>query len=204
MKKQTITTLLIAGCICLLQSCAWRPCTTLNVYGGPDYSMITSPEGNSWTGALGLQVGADAQIPYNSQVPISSWAGIQISMQGARWEDDWGEGLTKGITRLWYLNVPLVTRYEFGNGFFAEAGLQPGFLLSAKDKYGDYSYNYKEYVKTFDLGIPLGIGYEFPNSFGVGLRVTPGVTNINAGDYADYTDRNLVIGIRGTYTIPGK
>ena len=203
MKKQTITTLLIAGCICVLQSCAWRPCTSLKMNAGPDYSRIVGQD-NSWTGAVGLQVGADAQIPYNSQLPISSWAGIQISMQGARWEDDWGEGLTKGITRLWYLNVPLVTRYDFGNGFFAEAGLQPGFLLSAKDKYGDISYNYKDYIKTFDLGIPLGIGYEFPNSFGVGLRVTPGLTNINDGDYANYTDRNLVIGIRGTYTIPGK
>jgi hypothetical protein len=98
----------------------------------------------------------------------------------------------------------VVTRYDFGNGFFAEAGLQPGFLLSAKDKFENVSYDYKDYVKTFDLGIPLGVGYEFPNNFGVGFRVTPGLTSINKGDYASYKDRNFVFAIRGTYTIPKK
>jgi hypothetical protein len=161
-------------------------------------------QSDSWSGAFGLQAGAGFYIPYNTQQPLSSFAEINFSMQGANWEEDWGEGLTKGITRLWYVNFPLMTRYQFGNGFYAEAGLQPGILLSANDKYGDFSYSYKEYIKTFDLSLPLGVVYEFPNNFGIGLRFIPGLTNINAGEYQDYKDRNFVAVLRGTYTIAGK
>jgi len=203
MKKQTLATLVIVGCICILQSCAFRPCTTMKIYIAPVNSRIVG-DSDSWKGAFGLQGGIAANIPYQSNLPISSWAGINISMQGAGWEEDWGEGPVKGVTRLWYLNVPLVTRYQFDNGFYGEAGLQPGFLLSAKDNYEGTSYDYKDYIKTFDLGIPLGVGYEFPNNFGVGFRVTPGVTNINKGEYQDYKDRNLTLSLRATYTFQGK
>lgn len=204
MKKQSITSFVIVGCIFMLQSCAFQPCTTLQANLAGVNSRIVG-DSDSWTGAFGIQAGVDTQIPYNCDLGFTSWAGLSLSMQGAGWEEDWGEGLVKGTTRLWYLNVPLVTRYEFGNGFYGEAGLQPGFLLSAKDKYDGDAYNYRDYIKTFDFGIPLGIGKEFNNNFGVGFRVTPGLLNINKGEYQDeWKDRNLTLSLRGTYTIPGK
>jgi len=203
MKNQRISILLIVGCLCLHPSCSFQPCTTLHLNGAFVHSRITG-DSDSWTGAFGVQAGADALIPYNCDLGFSSYAGLNLSMQGARWEEDWEEGLAQGITRLWYLNVPLTTRYFLTDNIYAEAGLQPGFLLSAKDKYDDRSYDWRDYIKTFDLGIPLGFGYEFPNNFGIGFRVTPGLTNINKGDYQDYKDRNLTIALRGIYTIPGK
>jgi len=44
-----------------------------------------------------------------------------------------------------------MTRYQFPNGFYGEAGIQPGFLLSAKDNYdGDYaSYKDRNFVVAF-------------------------------------------------------
>ena len=125
-------------------------------------------------------------------------------MQGARWEDDWGEGPTKGTTRLVYLNIPLTGRYTFENGFYVEAGVQPGFRLSAKDKYDGDSYDIKDLIKPFDFSIPLGIGYYFPNNFGVNLRVIPGVTNVNQGEWDNYSDRNFVVVLRAFYTILGE
>jgi len=160
--------------------------------------------GDSWSGAFGLQGGAEALIPFNSDFPLTAWAGINVSMQGAGWEEDYGEGLYDGVTRLWYLNFPLLARYPFGSGFYGEAGLQPGILLSAKDKFDGESVNVRDNIKTFDLGIPLGVGYDFPNNFGVGLRVTPGVMNISKGDWASYNDHNFVVALRGTYTFKGK
>ncbi len=204
MKKQTISVFVIVGCIFMLQSCAFRPCTTMTANLAGVHSRIVG-NSDSWSGAFGVQGGVEAYLPFNCNIPLTTWAGTNVSMQGARWEDDWGEGLVEGTTRLWYLNFPLTTRYMFGNSFYGEIGLQPGFLLSAKDNYSGESVDWKEYVKTFDLGIPLGVGYDFPNNFGVGLRVTPGVININAGDYADeYKDRNFVVALRGTYTFKGK
>lgn len=162
-------------------------------------------DSDSYGGAWGFQAGAEALVPFNCDFPLTAWGGINVSMQGAGWEDDWGEGLYQGVTRLWYLNFPLTARYPFGNGLYAEAGLQPGILLSAKDKWDGNAIDWGEYFKIFDLGVPLGIGYDFPNNFGLGLRVTPGILNINASEYADtYKDRNFVVALRGTYTFKGK
>jgi hypothetical protein len=61
-------------------------------------------------------------------------------MQGAKWEDN-TDGFIEGRTNLLYLNIPFVMRYRFKNGIFAEAGIQPGLLLLAKDKYNGNSYD---------------------------------------------------------------
>jgi len=168
------------------------------------HSRITG-DADSWTGAFGFQGGVEAHIPFNCTIPLTAWAGTNISMQGAGWEDDWGVGLIEGTSRLWYLNFPLTTRYQFGQNFYGEIGLQPGFLLSAKDNYEGESDDIKDWFKVFDLGIPLGVGYDFPNNFGVGLRVTPGVININSSEWSDeYNDHNFVVALRGTYTFQGK
>jgi hypothetical protein len=203
MKQQTKATLVIIGCICMLQSCAFRPFTTMTTNFSGVHSRIVG-DSDSWTGALGFQGGVEAHIPFNSTIPLTAWAGFNVSMQGAGWVEDWGEGPVEGTTRLWYLNFPLTSRYQFGKNLYGEFGIQPGVLLSAKDNYDGESYDYSDNIKTFDLGIPLGLGFNFPNNFGVGLRVTPGVLNINAGEYSDYKDRNFVIALRGTYTFKGK
>lgn len=203
MKKLSLLTLAIAGCICLLNSCALTPCTTMSANLGLVNSHIVG-ESDSWMPAFGAQGGIAAELPFNCDFPLTAWVETNISMQGARWEEDWGEGLTKGITRTFNLNIPLTARYPFSGGFYAEAGIQPGFILSAKDKYDGDSYDVKDWFKTFDLGIPLGVGYNFKNNFGVNLRLIPGLTNVNGGEYDSYTDRNFVVALRGTYTLPGK
>lgn len=203
MKKQTLLTLAIAGCIFMLHSCAFTPCTTMSANMGLVHSRIVG-ESDSWDGAWGFQGGVAAELPFNCDFPLTAWTEVNLSMQGASWEEDWGEGLYNGVSRTWYLNVPLTARYPFGDGFYGEAGIQPGFLLSAKDKYDGDSYDIKDWFKTFDLGIPLGIGYNFNENFGLNLRVIPGVTNINGGEWEDIKDRNFVAVLRGTYTLPGK
>lgn len=199
MKMRTILTLAVVAIMGFFQSCATFPCTTLQMNLAGAHTRVVG-ESNSWSGALGAQVGVDALLPFDCSLPLYTYAGASLSMQGAKWDN----GLTTGLTRLTYLNLPLVTRYDFGNGFFAEAGLQPGILLSAKDKFENITIDYRDWINTFDLGLPLGIGYNFPNNFGVGLRITPGLTNINASEFESNKDRNFVFAIRGTYTIPKK
>ena len=53
MKKQTLSTLVIAGCICMLQSCAFRPCTNIDVNLAGAHSRIVG-NSDSWGGALSL------------------------------------------------------------------------------------------------------------------------------------------------------
>ena len=155
-------------------------------------------ESDSWRDPVGFQVGVVAPITkFNESVSLRGE--LNLSAQGAAWEESISGGTTiSGKVSLLYIEAPFVARYMTKSGFFGEAGLQPGILLSAKDKYSGHSDNYKEFVNTFDLGIPLGAGYEFKNNIGIGIRVIPGITNINKEDSAK--DRNLLALVRATYT----
>jgi hypothetical protein len=190
MKKQIILLLLGASTMMLLGS--WelmRP--RIVAYGGLNINNIMGSE--SWKPSLGPQLGvAVPLISCNESMVLRPE--LSLSLQGAGWdEDEW-----TGRTNLWYLNVPLVMRYQHSSGFFGEAGIQPGFLLIAKDKYDGESYDYKEYMKSFDLSIPIGVGYEFKNNLGVGIRVTPGLLDISTDDSKD---RNFVIAMRLSYIL---
>jgi hypothetical protein len=169
---------------------------TYSVVAGISKSSIVG-ESDSWKDPIGGQAGVIVSLS-NFGESMSFKAEANISMQGAKWEENITGAMIEGRTNLLYLNVPLVIRYRFKNGIFAEAGVQPGLLLMAKDKYSGQTDDYMDYVNKFDLSIPFGIGYEFRKNFAAGLRVIPGITNINAESSAK--DRNFVVALRGIYT----
>ena len=83
-------------------------------------------------------------------------------------------------------------------GFYGEIGIQPSFLISAKDKPdGGDSYDFKDYINTFGIGIPIGAGYKINDQLGVGARAVFGLTNINSDGTemysSDDTDRNFLL-----------
>ena len=121
-----------------------------------------------------------------------------LSMQGSKWV----RGEKEGITNTLYLNLPFVIRYQASNGFFGEAGLQPGCLIKAKDKIDGEKYDSYANLNKFDFGFPFGVGCEFNNNIGIGLRVTPGILTTIKTESDKYC--NLVIAIRGTYTFKKK
>ena len=166
----------------------------LDLILGVSKSSITG--GESWKDPIGLQVGASMPVLKFSE-NLSLRAEANFSMQGAKWEEPFYE--LEGRLNLLYLNFPVVVRYQTEGGFFAEAGLQPGILLSAKDKYEDISEDYKDYMNIFDLSIPIGIGYQINEKFGIGFRFIPGITDISEDE--DEADRNLVFVLRGTYRL---
>lgn len=172
---------------------------TFSVVAGLSKSSIVG-ESESWKDPIGGQAGVIVSLT-NFSESLSLKAEANISMQGAKWEE-MINGLVEGRVNLLYLNVPVVLRYRFKNGIFAEAGIQPGLLLMAKDKYNGITEDYKDNVNTFDLGIPAGIGYEFKKRYSIGLRVIRGITNINS--QSDSKDYNLVGALRFIYTFEPK
>lgn len=147
----------------------------------------------SWQDPIGFQAGADYPVAFIGS-SLCLRAGALVSFQGAAWEYPDLEGRVN----LWYVYVPVVMRYQHESGFYGAAGLQPGFLLSAKDKYEETTDNYMSHMNKFDLSIPLIIGYNFKNRIGVNLRVIPGVTDITQDE--DEKDVNFVMGIGATYS----
>lgn len=155
-------------------------------------------ESPSYLDPPGFHAGINTTV-FDINKQTSFLAELNISMQGARYEDNYDGNIIKGKVELWYINFPLLIRFQSEKGFFGEAGIQPGFLLNAKDKYENSSHNYRDFINTFDFGIPIGGGYQLNEKFDIGLRIIPGISNINKD--SDIKDHNLVIGLRATYRL---
>ena len=134
-------------------------------------------------------VGVEAE--YGLAEKFSVAAGLLYSMQGC----EFGEykvkangetvgGWDKNERNLAYLNIPIVANFYFAKGWAIKAGIQPGFLLSAKAKIDgvgatpSVNENMKDACKTFDLSIPLGLSFEYEKAV-FDLRYNLGVTKMN-------------------------
>lgn len=105
-----------------------------------------------------------------------------------------------------YLNIPIVANYYIIPGLAIKAGIQPSFLMGAKDKWkdngGSDSDDVKDYLKKFDLAIPLGASYEYKNVV-FDVRYNLSVLRLNKDDW-DKNIRNSVIQFTLGYKLPIK
>lgn len=176
---------------------------------GVNFSTITG-ESESYKGFLpGIVLGGRMNITRPDRKIVAD-AGLLFSMEGSKYEEyeyepGGGGGTSSASLRLNYLRVPITAKYRgnINKGFFAEAGIQPGFLLTAKDKRGGDTYNAKEGFRSFDLGVVLGAGYQINRKFGVEVTAIPGIININKTEttYEAPKDRNLSFSLRASYRL---
>ena len=181
------TFLILLFCTIGFQSFSQIEFANVTFSGGVGPSLIFGHE--SWDGpVLGVQVNvASRLIEMNKNASVN--AGLGVSFQGSAWDT----GDFDGTTRLIYLNIPVLFNYNVSEDIYAEIGLQPGFLLSAKDKYDGMSEDYSDYVNGFELGLPFGAGYKINEQLTVGGRATLGITNLYAEDDSDEADHNFII-----------
>lgn len=139
---------------------------TLKPMAGMTLANITDNGGDTKM-KVGLAAGVEGE--YGLAENFSLTAGLIYSMQGSK--EDKGDGKDK----LDYLNIPILANYYVMKGLAIKAGIQPGFLMSAKDEDGD---SFKDDCNTFDLSIPLGVSYEYQN-FVIDARYNLGLTKIN-------------------------
>jgi hypothetical protein len=161
----------------------------------PDNSY-NNQGGVSWMPKPGAQIGIAAKGETLSK-NFSFRPEIIGSLQGARYEDVYYH-LT-GSINLIYFYVPLIIRYQRKSSFFGEAGIQPGLLLSARDRYEGKGTYYSDYLKKLDLGISGGLGYELKSNISIGLRVFQGFNNISTARIDGKS--NHLLTLRLTYTL---
>jgi hypothetical protein len=225
MKKFTVlffvVALLVQGCVSVnvKQSETGRSQSTVDnmkrnttaVAGG---GMSAINGGESWSPLFGFMLGLETSV-YQFSALSSFRVALLLSLQGAAYTETngiepyminpylkSGQAISfeefSGKVSLTYLYLPLLYHFNSNNGFYFEAGLQPGFLLGAQDKPdGASGYDYKDYIKKFELAIPLGAGYQFNDQLSIGGRAVFGLTNINT-DGTDFyssndTDRNFML-----------
>ena len=132
---------------------------------GVNLSTITD-EKDSET-KTGLTIGAEAEYGFTEKIGFS--AGLLYSQQGCKFDGDDDE------EKLDYINIPVLANYYVMPGLAIKAGIQPGFLMSAKD---ENSKSFKDHCKSFAFSIPIGASYEIQN-FVVDARYNLGLTKIN-------------------------
>lgn len=151
-------------------------------------------KGGSYKDPVAAQVGVETKLmDINDQSSLSS--GVNFTYQGGAYSDSY----VSGKVRLGYLNIPVLYTYQFPSRVFGEIGLQPGFLLLAKDKYDGGSYDYKDHVNKFDLGLPIGVGYKINDQMSIGVRGTWGLGNVEKSN--NENTHNLLVVAMFRYSI---
>ena len=140
---------------------------TLKPTAGINISTVTNSNGNK--SKVGFIGGFDFEYGVAEKVGVS--AGVLFSMQGCGWKDSDFKQKNN------YLNIPIMCNYYVYKGLAVKAGVQPGFLLSAK--MGDT--DVKKDMKKFDFAIPVGVSYEYMNIV-LDARYNIGLTKINKED----------------------
>ncbi|WP_297085809.1 porin family protein [uncultured Draconibacterium sp.] len=198
-----VTTML---CAC---DCQWRLAVSEDIALIANAGMTHVNGGESYNPAFGGAIGAETTVLRRDE-KSSFKTGVNISFQGASYEETISydtyslksvqleENTFSGKVNLSYLNIPLLYHYQSNSGFYAEGGLQPSFLLSAKDKPDEgASYDFKDYIKTVDIGIPVGLGYQLNDNLSLGVRAVYGLSNINTEGTEMYSsednDHNVTV-----------
>jgi hypothetical protein len=152
-----------------------------------------------WSPKLAVQIGVATNIATFKE-HINLRTEINTSFLGSNYEDVTYN--VKGKINLIYAYAPVTMEFNTKTGFLVEAGIQPGLLLSAKDRIDGTSTYFGDYIRNFDFGIVGGIGYKFSNDISIGLRASLGFINISAATIDGKS--NTVLALRGTYTLKEK
>jgi Outer membrane protein beta-barrel domain len=170
--------------------------TKSNLYAYDPNDIYNNQGGVDWYPKLGAQIGVATTVADISK-KFSFRTEVYMSYQGAKYEDV--SNSVKGSINLLYTYVPLIVRYRHNSGFYGEAGIQPGLLISARDRIGGSSSYFNDYIKNLDFGMTVRLGYEFNDKFSLGLSGYLGFINISEAKID--AKNNTSISVIGTYTL---
>ena len=158
---------------------------TLKPMVGLNLANITNNDGKI---KVGVAAGVEAEYGITETFGITG--GVLYSMQGCKDKD-----VSDYKTTLGYINIPILANAYLFKGFAVKVGVQPGFLVSAKEKYSNGGISVdgdiKDACNKVDLSIPIGISYEYA-SFVFDARYNWGLTNTWKDDTRDKKSHNSV------------
>ena len=154
---------------------------------------------------VGAIFGAEAEYQLTEQFSVA--AGVNYAQQGSGFDDysikygDYESSVKDIKYELGYINVPVVANFYVFKGFAIKAGIQCGFLASAKFKYTasennagnkktvDFDEDIKDECSKFDLSVPLGVSYQVPTvPIVIDMRYNLGLLKVNKESEAGHDD----------------
>ncbi|MDR0230220.1 MAG: PorT family protein [Flavobacteriaceae bacterium] len=170
--------------------------SNLRNYEDKDFGLSNSMK-------TGFHIGVLAEIFINEKFSIQPE--LMYSTQGAKLKLELeapGASLNvKTITKLDYINIPIMAKYYVMEGLSVQAGPQLGFLTSAKNEFDSFSFSgfglsiseeeiksemnlgdIKKDSNSVDFGLNFGAGYELPMGVFFDARYNLGLTKVNKAD----------------------
>ena len=144
---------------------------------------VTTITGDAWKAKAGFTAGVEGMYQATEKLGVA--AAVMYSMQGAKVKN-----ATDAKVNYGYINIPILANYYVVKGLAIKAGIQPGFMVSAKAKQGDASADIKDYCKKFDFAIPVGVSYEIANVV-FDARYNIGLTKTAKGDNVEKTKNSV-------------
>ena len=118
----------------------------------------------------GFTAGVEAQYQVKNWLGVA--AGVSYAQQGTKIKN------YDPKINLGYVNVPIMAKFYPVKGLALGAGIQPGFMTSAKIKGDGAEMDIKNACNTFDFSIPLSVAYEAPFGLVIEARYNAGLTNV--------------------------
>jgi hypothetical protein len=181
------TSIIILFIVALHSACVGQKKFTYGIKTGLNASVISASVASTSSFRAGFHVGGYAKRRLTKNISLRPE--LYFSSQGEKdlyKEMPSGTPLGSTTTKINYMNLPLMI--QFGNKLNFHAGMQVGFLLSAKEEgeFGGAPYhdNLKDITKPIEYSYVLGLGYE-TNHFALGARINMGISEIFT--YSDST-----------------
>ncbi|WP_273567570.1 porin family protein [Maribacter halichondriae] len=150
-----------------------------NLSGDAIYSYDVKP---------GFHLGGALEIPVSDAFMVQPEALISLQGSGGFFQDD---------LNFWYLNVPVMAKYNIFDGFYIEAGPQIGLLFADNLEGNAFAGapTVSQSSNGFDIGLGIGAGYRLDENFYFQLRFNAGIVNA----IEDISSKNRVFQISAIY-----
>lgn len=154
------------------------------VKGGMNFSTLRGSDIEDAEGKIGFHIGAFGKYQISEKFYLQ--AEVLYSQSGAKGSEKENGVNYENSFNFSYINVPIMAKYYFTEGFSAEAGPYFGFLVSSKMKEEanvdgvkvKAETDIKKYTEGLDFGLGFGIAYDLKNGLNFGVRYNLGLSDV--------------------------
>lgn len=148
-------------------------------------------------------ISLDSRTSFHGGVFLTTWMSDQMAIQPELLYNSVGSKSGDLVTKMNYLSIPVLFRYQIIELLNVHAGPQFGLFLNGEQEFDGDASDIED-VKTLDTGLAFGAGVDLPAGINFTLRYILGLSNIDdtdGGDFDDYTVKNNVLQLSVGYKL---
>lgn len=157
------------------------------IKAGPNISSLSGDAIYNYSSKPGFHLGLAMDIPYSDKLSVQPEVFISLQGSGGFFLED---------LNFWYINVPVMGKYNIWDVLFIEAGPQLSYLLSSNLEGNAFGGGTTlDATNKIDFGFGIGAGYKLNDNLYFQLRYNMGLINV----IKDVTSKNRTLQLSATY-----